>query len=279
MYKSIIKPLILGAAVSLLWSNASACDLNDWSQVNGTPIAGEPDDPTPVPRYSGLCALQMDAVGDYVVDTNPTSERTYYARFYYYTGNVTGGDATIFQALGAPGASGPTLQVQHNGEKQQLYFNVKGSGQSRQVNSVLNNRWYAIELDWEASTGSDSNNGSLHITVTGAANPPVSPPPFTGLNNPGDTIETVRLGLIAGPSGVVNFDAFEARRQTSPGRLCIGDVVVDGEINVLDVGAIIGEINGTSLASGQPDANEDGSVDVLDLGVLVPLINAGATCS
>lgn len=277
MHEFLIKILALSAG---LMANAYACDFNEWSSTGGTPITGQPTDTPPVIRYSSECGIQMDQVGDYLADANPSSEREYFARFYYYTGAV-GGDVDIFQARSHNGPSALPIRVQHDGS--QLTFSTNGGGASLTA-AVANNRWYSIELDWKAGVGSGPANGTLSVTVTGNGNQtPVLSSTITAIANTGDTVEDVRLGLITGSflgkNAKVHFDAFESRRNTSPGRLCVGDALRDGSINAFDIAAIIGEINATSLANGQPDLNDDGAVNVLDLGALVPLINGNATCS
>ena len=269
------KKLLLGTAISaamlLAAPMASACSLSAWTSTNGTPIAGEPTDGTPVARYAGSCGMQADAVGDYVVDGTPTGEASYNARFYYYTGNRTG-DANIFEARSSNGATNLPIRVQHDGTS--LIFSTNGSATTRTV-AVTDDRWYSIELEWTASA-----TGSLNITVTGAGSlTPLNTPAITGVSNASDTIEEARLGLVTGSgAGAVNFDAFDSRRTTQPGRLCVGDAVPDGVRNVFDIGGIIGEINATSLSAGQPDVTEDGFMNVFDLGAIIPLINGTPAC-
>ncbi len=247
---------------------AQDCSLAGWteSQPQAVSVGGPPQ----IARYSGFCAIQVTAPSRYLYATHPNAEPTYYARFYYYTGNRSGGAIDIFQ-----GRDGTTLpiRVEHEatGAINRLRFSSHGSGALRTAD-VLANKWYAIELAW--TTGSN-NSGALGITVTGGGvSTPIAVSPITGLNNPNQRIREIRMGWItAGGTGAINFDACEARRDAPPGRLCRGDAVPDGTRNVSDIGAVIGEINGQSLAVGQPDANEDGEIDVFDLGVLQAMIN------
>ncbi len=270
------KKLLLGAAVSavLLFAApmASACVLSAWSTTNGTPVAGDPVNES-IARYSGECAMQADSVGDFVEDNTPNGEAAYNARFYYYTGNRTGGAANIFEAQSASGSTNLPIRVQHDGTS--LIFSTNGSATTRTV-AVTDDRWYSIELAWAAGAG----DGSLDIIVTGAGSlTPLNTPSITGVNNGSDTIENARLGLVAGSgTGAVNFDAFDSRRTTTPGRLCVGDAFPDGTRSVQDIGAIIGEINVTSLSAGQADVTEEGQVNVFDLAALILIINGTPAC-
>ena len=250
----------------------SNCSFADWSQVVGTPIAGEPDDAIAVPRYRGRCGIQADSIGDYLVDATPSDENVLNTRFYFYTGNRSG-SADIYQARNA---NGVLVRVQHDGNA--LHFSESSSATVRSVN-VADNRWYAIRLNWSAGAG----NGSLVIKLVGAgSSTALDPPAITGLNNASARIEEVRLGLIGGSgSGAVGFEEFEARRYSTPMRFCRGDANNDQAISNSDITAINAEIaaGGAPTAPGQPDANEDGVVNAADATVVSNLINAAQSCA
>ncbi len=272
------KKFLMGAAVSaallLAAPMASACALTAWSTANGTPIAGQPNDATPVARYSGVCGMQADAIGDFVVDETPAGEQSFNAQFYYYTGDRAG-NADVYQARSASGGTNLPIRVQHDGTN--LIFSTNGSATTRTV-AVTDNRWYAISLQWLAGAGT----GSLTISVIGAgSDTPLNTPAITGVSNGSDTIEEARLGLVAGTntSGVATFDAYDSRRTTVPARLCRCDSNNSGSISVADAVQALNEfINGT-LATGQPDCNEGGTVTVADgVGALNIFINNGGVC-
>ncbi|MCB1633434.1 MAG: hypothetical protein KDI37_08840 [Xanthomonadales bacterium] len=260
----------LGVASVAMVSTASACSLSAWSATAGTVVANQPNQSPAVARYSGVCAAQADAVGDFVTDSTPAAEATYRARVYVYTGSHTGGTVNFLEARDSGGNN--KITAQYNGS--QFTFGMAGTATTRTA-AVVANRWYSVELAWEASA-----TGSLTITVQGAGSAtPIAVTPITGVNNSSDRIDEVRLGKISGSgTGFMNFDAFDSRRTTSPGRLCVGDAVNDGTRNVFDVGGIIGDANGSSLSTGQPDVNEDGSINVFDLGALIPIINTSPAC-
>jgi hypothetical protein len=78
-------------------------------------------------------------------------------------------------------------------------------------------------------------------------------------------IREIRMGWITfGGSGAINFDAFEARRDAPPGRLCRGDANANGTITATDAVMILNESVHGTIAPGQPDCNENGFVTSAD---------------
>lgn len=246
----------LASAVLLMSMVAGAqdCSLAGWTQSQSNAVIV--DGPPTIARYSGQCAIQVTAANRYVYATHPVAEPTYYARFYYYTGNRSGGAIDIFQ--GRDGTSLP-IRVEHEAASaiNRLRFSSYGSGTLRTAN-VQPNKWYAIELAW--TTG--INNGALGITVTGGGvSTPIAVSPITGLNNHNQRIREIRMGWItAGGNGAINFDAFEARRDGPPGRLCRGDANGNGTVTSGDATLMLQEFVNGALNPGQPDCNENGMV-------------------
>jgi hypothetical protein len=251
--------LVLGAFAGEAQAQVPDCTLAGWVATPGV-VEGSPNNPPPappVPRYSGLCAIQTDAVGEFL-SVSHAEESAYFVRFYYYTGNWSGGTVDIYQAR--DGVNAVQVKVQHAaGTSNQLRFSADG-GVLRTA-PVVANRWYAIELGWTAGA-----SGTLAITVTGAgSDTPLAITPISGLNNDSTTITQSRMGLISGSgSGAVGFDAFELRRDASPGRLVRGDATGNGVVNVGDAIVARNEALGGALSPGQPDCNEDGVVNVGD---------------
>lgn len=251
--------LVLGAFAGRAKAQVPDCTLAGWVATPGV-VEGSPNNPPPappVPRYSGLCAIETDAVGEFL-SVSHAEESAYFVRFYYYTGTWSGGAADIYQARNAAGIV--QMRVQHAvGAGNELRFSANGD--VLRTATVVANRWYAIELGWTAGA-----NGTLIITVTGAGNDtPLAIPPITGLNNASATIKHSQMGLIEGNGGgAVGFDAFELRRDTSPGRLLRGDATGNGQINVGDAIVARNEALGGPLSLGQPDCNEDGQVNIGD---------------
>lgn len=258
--------------------SASECDYAGWSAVAGSPLVGKPSDTPSVKRYSGPCGFQADAGGDYLVDNTPVNEISYKTRFYFYTGNRSGA-ADIFQARNGGTFGAVIYRVLHDGNN--LMFAANGSTETRTV-PVVDNRWYMVQLQWSAGAGT----GSLTMNVTGAGSPtPLYTPAITGINNWGDVVEQVRLGLVSGSNNTVpnpvpaHFDAYEGNRLTLPSRLCRGDASNDDMIGAADRVTVTNEILGTLLASGQPDADEDGAVGAADRVILTNAILDGKACA
>jgi hypothetical protein len=267
----LLLSVALGAASLMAATTASACALTAWSATAGTPVANQPNQSPSVGRYSGLCAMQADAIGDFVTDNTPANEASYNVRFYVFTGTHTGGAADIFQARNTGGTN--IIRVQNSGT--QLTFGMNGTATTRTA-SVVANRWYSVELAWEASA-----TGSLNITLFDESNGnQVAVTPITGVNNSSDRIDDARLGKIAGAgTGFMNFDAFDSRRTTSPGRLCRGDSNNSSTVTGADATqAILEFVNGT-LAQGQPDVNGNGNVTGGDAtGIINVFIANGGAC-
>lgn len=259
---------------------ASACSISAWSSATGLTAADAKDPTTGGKRYSGSCDLTISNASTprFVTDTTPNNEATYQVRFYYFTGNISGATADIFQARNTGGTN--IMRVTHDGN--QLSFTANSGGAAQNV-IVQDNKYYAIEMAWAAGAGT----GSMTATVTGAGSAtPAGTASFTNLSNSADSISEARLGLIAGAPTVtaaVHLDEFDSRRTTSPGRLCRGDANNDNAVNVFDIGAMVPEIqqpgNAAVLTVGQPDFNEDGGIDVFDIGAMVPAIQANTACA
>jgi hypothetical protein len=261
---------------------ASACAISAWSSATGLTAADTGEPPAGFSRYSGRCSLKVPnsngGTGRFVTDTTPANETSYRVRFYYNTGDITG-TTDIFQARKTDNTN--IIRIAHDGT--QLSFFVNGVA-SPQTVTVVDNRYYSIELAWSAAAGTGAMTGtvtgnsgqSATAAVAGTVN-------FANLSNAADSIDSVRMGLITGTPTVttaVSFDEFDSRRTQNPGRLCRGDSNNSGTISALDRSAITNELAiPPTLATGQPDCNESGSVSALDRGCVTNLLAAFATCN
>lgn len=267
---AVAAALLLGAQA------ASACAISAWSTATGLTVADTGEPTAGFSRYSGRCSLRVQnsngGAGRFVTDNTPTNETSYRARFYYFTGDISG-VTDIFQARNTGG--GNVIRVTHDGA--QLSFSAIGAA-SAQTATVADNRYYAIELAWAAGSP-----GSMTATVTGAGNStPVATLTFAGLTNSAESIQDARLGMIAGTPTVtapVFIDEFDSRRTQNPGRLCRGDANGNGSLTGGDAQAVINETVNGVVAVGQPDANENGGVTGGDAQAIINLVvNVGATC-
>ena len=269
--KALSRNLLAGALLAALpMGGALACTTSAWS--NGaatTAVAGNPD--AGVARYSGECGLEPAGATPFVVDNSPASETDYRVRFYVYTGTASG-SPVIFRATDADNAGGTALvEVTYDTANNQLDF-VSGSASGSAT--VADNRWYSVELYYDAGTG-------ITATVQGSAAASPTNVTFGGAVASGN-VNSAALGAIAGGTATdtMKFDEFESTRSTTTpiGRLCRGDATADSAINVFDTVAITRErVNGI-LATGQPDCNEDGSINVFDTACAVSLRLNSATC-
>ncbi len=287
-----MKTLALVAAGSLALlggSNAFAqCNFNAWLPANGntggaaisnganttlpteTLAVGSPS-ATPandVRRYSGRCGLRATGPTNYVQDGSPSETATFRARFYVRATGVTGGNATVYQALNNNSPASQVIGVAFNPTNNRFVVSTGTGGGTAEFGPVTAGSWYSIELNW-ATTPSNSltttirGAGAVDVPVAAGANPITSFGTISG----GANIETVRLGFVAGPAtaGVVSVDAYESRRQNAIGRLCRGDANGDGGISGPDIVQTRTESLGGTLATGQPDCNEDGGISGPDI--------------
>ncbi len=275
-----IKNLALATAalIGLVGAPATfACSIAAWNgTAGGTPAAGRPTDATPVARYSGQCGLRAAATGTFVADNTPTAEPAFRARFYVYTG-LTAGSALVYQAQNAGGTQ--MIGVTYDRAGNQFTFNT--SGGSANIGSIVQDRWYSIELNWNRAAP-----GTMAVSLSGAGSDTVQTANVSGVAA-GDQIDTARLGWISGAGTAstrsITADAYESRRNTQIGRLCRGNAnlnAVGGNQvrNIFDVTTVISEINGT-LGAGQPDCTENGAVDIFDVTCVVGIINSATpTC-
>jgi hypothetical protein len=275
----------LVAALAFGANAASACAISAWSSATGLTVADTGEPAAGFSRYSGRCSLRVPsftAGGRFVQDNTPNNEVSYRARFYYYTGDISGAETDIFQARNTGGTN--IIRITHDGSALRFYTNTGGAAQSV---TVADSKYYSVELAWAAGTVTPATTGTFTATVTGNnSTTPAGTANFTGLANSADSITDARLGLIAAATtptvtAPVYFDEFDSRRTTNPGRLCRGDANNDTAIGSADRIVVTNEIlsTGSTPAIGQPDANEDGFVASADRIVITNLILAGATCN
>lgn len=230
-------------------------------------------------RYSGLCGLTADAVGEYVQDGSPQAEATLIARFYVHS-NLTSGTPVIFRAAeGAPDAANATVySIRYNRANQQFEA-VNATGTVTPIgaaSSALNNKFYHVHTTWTRATG------NLDVAIKGNGTNTISTFNLTGFPSSGGAAgpDFVQLGAVSGTAvGTVSVDAYESRRSTAIPPLCRGDANGNGLLNVGDRGTVGLEVLGTALATGQPDANEDGTINVGDRGAIGTRVLNGDTCA
>ena len=266
---------VLGAVASLAlagWSlpgQAQECTVSNWS---GAVALTDDDAGTQGAnnrRYGGPCGLRVpfDGTGAHLIDESPVGESRYIARFYGFFDAIGDDPVIVFAAQGGgedqvqvwynfPASNDLTLRAfDADEDPNDLTFPAVGTG------------WHSVELEWNRDTGEvqflvNSDDPDEQAAVT--------------INLSGLSIDTALLGNVgeADTGGSADFDDFDSRRSTRPGRLMAGDANDDGVINVQDALAVFSESAGTAFAPGQPDCNEDGQINVQD-ALCIFAISAG----
>jgi len=260
---SVVKAALSGIALAGLLgfamnAQAQTCTTANWSGATNLGDANTGTQGASNRRYGGPCGLRvsLDGTARFVSDDSPTAESSYIARFYAFFSGVNaqtvlfaaddGTDDQIEVHYNVPNAGDLTLRVFDQGAgANDLTFNGVGAG------------WHSIELVWESAASAeirfalDSEDSGDDLTAT--------------INTSGITLENAHLGnLDAVNGGSIDFDDFDSRRISRPGRLLVGDADDNGSVSIFDTIAILGEFQSAVFASGQPDCNENGSVDIFD---------------
>ncbi len=278
-FKTLALAIVAGGAL-LSAESVLACSTAAWGAgsppgggVVGTPTAGQPNGSPAVKRYSGLCGLSSSAAGQFVQDGTITAADTRLrARFYVFTG-TTGGNPVVYKGLNASNAQ--VFAVTYNATTGAFDFATASGTGSTANGSVVANKWYSVELDWNTTAGNMTANvqGNCGNIAACTALPAVTVTGATG------SVEYVQLGWVSGTAtGTVQVDNYESRRSTAIGRACRGDANNSASITAGDRTAITNELAGT-LQSGQVDCNEDGNISAGDRTCVTNLLAAGASCT
>jgi hypothetical protein len=190
------------------WTNYSS----DYGDLSVTPAAALVGD-------LGLNVLLDDNVTIGMRDEVPVHESRYRARFYFDPNSLAMGqdeNHVIFFGYSGDDLRRPVLRLElryHDGSYQlrsALFNDATTWRNSGWLN--ISDAPHMVELDWQAATSADANNGSLNTWID-----EVSRSMITGVDNDTRHIDTTRLGAIAGidalTHGTYFFDAFESRRQ------------------------------------------------------------------
>lgn len=254
---------------------AQACTMAGWSETSGSDglSVGTPDEEHR--RFRGQCGLKVVANGGgrYVEDRSPDGESVYFARFYVFVGDVDlndGGWVDLFKAYG--GGSRPDeelgVRLQRGGDGLEMVLRAREGSQVVASDPVaVRKGWQGVALSFKQA--SRFGNGEAALELDGRSRAELS-----GLDNRNSVISLARLGSVAasGARGEMYFDAFQSRRKTPAEVLVAGDATGDELVDPADLVAVVDEINGVSLADGQPDCNRDGTVDAADLDCLADRI-------
>jgi hypothetical protein len=169
----------------------------------------------------GLQAVINDNTAMYISNDRPNAETRYRARFYFDPNSITMADRNAhFLFYGYQGATPGMLRVEfrrYNGNYQLRTAALNdapatGSATWKTTGYVtISDAPHFLEIDWQAATAPDANNGSLTFWIDG-----MQKAKLLNLDNDTRRIDRVRLGAIAGidagTRGAYYFDAFESRR-------------------------------------------------------------------
>lgn len=256
--KLLIAGVALAACIGFtLNANAQNCTVDNWEgATSGLTDANTGTQGANNRRYYGPCALRvnLDGTERYVADDKPAGTETYIVRFYTFLDNAGSNPVQIYGADGDgddqiqvwyndPNAGDLTLRVYDAGrDDTDISFNAVGSG------------WHSVEFVWAAEAAAN-----ILFSVDGAADLSAS------VNTAGLYIDNAYLGNISGVNGgSLDFDDYDSRRDTRPGRQLVGDANGDGSLDAFDGLELRDELSELGFAAGQADCNEDGEVDAFD---------------
>jgi len=225
----------------------------------------------------GMQAVIDDNNAIYVTDDRPNAEPRYRARFYFDPNTIvmaSGNAHYIFY-----GYSGATVVLRLEFRKSSSIYQLRAELVNDSTTWKTSN-WFTIsdaphfvELDWQKSTASGANNGSLTLWIDG-----VQQTPLTAVDNDTRRIDQARLGAVdkldTGTRGTYFFDAFESRRQTYIGPAVAAQSAVVAQAETLS-NPVPAEtdvpitLSSTTVAPGA-DSRLSGDVAGLRISALLP---------
>ncbi len=258
-----VKTMISGVALSALLGlslnvQAQTCTIANWDAAPGLSDANVGTQGANNRRYGGPCGLRVPGgTPAYVTDTTPASEDAYIARFYAFLDNAGSNGVLLFSAddqiqvwYNIPAAGDLTLRV----------FDSVPSANDVTFENV-GNGWHSIEFAWAASP---TQQVAFAVNGTELTSDPIDTSEIR--------ITSAQMGDIEGTAtGSIDFDDFDSRRSSRPGRLLVGDANNSGGINIFDAVAVIDEFQSGIFASGQPDCNENGSINIFDAVCIIDI--------
>lgn len=268
MKRSVFKCVLVGLSAATLLlgtsgvhANGETCTRENWSaKVGDTNLNA--DEPGPNNRrYAGRCGLRvtLDNSEAYLTDESPLDETVFNVRFYFFLNAVTE-DVTLFQA--EDGNTDPVITATYDASENDVSVVFANAGTPQTVVAQdVSTGWNSLEIQWEASPAAQPK------VVLGTADPVTA---SATIDTSNIAIDGAKLGAIGTvpASGSIDFDDYDSRRDTVPGRLCRG--LTDqsrSALNLEDVLAIFNDFatGGSLAANGVPDYDGSGAVDLLDV--------------
>jgi hypothetical protein len=190
------------------WSSASTGG-GDLSTSGAAAMAG---------TSTGMQAFVNDTGSLFAQDDTPNGEARYRVRFYFDPNGFDPGEADshfrtrILIAFDKSALRAITLVLKRQLGAYTVEARVKRDDGSRADTGFfpITDGPHFLEFDWQSSTGSGANNGSLQFWIDD-----VSMATLTGIDNDQSVIESVRMGALSiktGANGTPYYDQFESRR-------------------------------------------------------------------
>jgi hypothetical protein len=246
---------------------AQTCTTENWDEEVNLSNADAGVQDSDNRRYGGPCGLRVQAGLDrYLRDLSPVGEPSYIVRFYAFLDQLQGQGRIFAAGDGTDNHIEVWSNVPSSGDLTLRVFSALGIATDLTINDP-GTGWHSVELVWASDP-----SATIFFKVDDQEQ-------SASLDSNGLVINEARLGLLngSGLSGSVDFDNFDSRRISRPGRLMLGDANDDWDINSLDFIIIIREILGDTFASGQPDCNEDGVINSLDFICVINLITGSSS--
>jgi hypothetical protein len=196
-------------------------NLNSWSARTNIGAGSMAASATAgLPSGGGNQGLLLTGPGThFLTDNTPTAEGSYHVRFQLSPNTFTSGTAAAVDIFDArTGANGNVFTINYRKSAGISQVQVV---MARTTGGTFTSGWqnlaagsHSIRVDWVAGPATGATQGSLRLSVDGTA-----VVTQTG-NTSGLSIETARLGLVAGTNatstGSAYVDTFESTRYTLP---------------------------------------------------------------
>ena len=273
VYHGVLTTVVgLGLVLASSAADATNCTVDNWSLAVELTDDNVGTQGANNRRYAGPCGLRVPVSGTlrYLQDDTPANEAVFNVRFYFFLNDVTG-DVTLFQA--AASNNDPVITATYDQSASAIDVDIAHATatQTLVAEGVDVTSWNSLEIQWKADGAETAKvilvNADLTDEVIGSA-----------VNTSELRIDRARLGVLgvtSGATGSIDFDDYDSRRESVPGRLCRGltdpDRAVGNsgfqELKFADIDNIFAEIasRGASPSAGVPDFDQDGQVKFSDL--------------
>jgi len=272
--------LMLGATT--VHAQNGPCTLENWtSKVGETNMkVGTPGGENGNRRYAGPCGLNIALKGEEAYLTNeaptvdaPRDEKKFNVRFYFFLNDVED-DVTFYQALDDTVEVITATYVATGNNANNVSVRFGPSAAATLSVGPVSAGWNSLEIQWV----SDSS-ATLKAILGNASD--IYEKTATDIDTNAFAIDSARLGVINAlvdslpTAGSIDFDDYDSRRDTVPGRLLRGDANGDGVTDGDDQTPVVNEFLFGESSAGTADCNEDGEVNGDDQSCIVNIFLFG----